>query len=381
MTEKEILNQLKEYQKTKNPFIIDKLIYDLEHITPIKKDDFIEQRTLVEKNYQTNQIFSHDTIKQEIIHKIFLFNQFQNNEKWAGYRINQNGEMEITNGSCLWIIHPIETPFPKRKEIPNLENQLQKELKQEKYAIDLNIDEIKKHYEKIQKKQTEKYLYSISDGLHEVIINIFYLMDTIQLLGEKLTCFIVSNNFSSSHGLYLINQEEEKAFLCGIQCYSNSIDIIQSAKTPLKQEKEKKVNLHEGYTIVYKDENQINNQLRYLKKFNMLAYKEIIFQIFPNMRSGVFPKEKIIEKNSNEKQYELKTDAVFRKIHGPIVMHYQIEEDTKTVLIDHFSPENVIYEDYNAGLNTYKGVPISKKTSPKDMFKIDLLNNLYDKNK
>ncbi len=392
MTEKEIESRLIEYQITRDLSLIDKLIDDLEHFTPTKKDNFIEERALVEKHYQTKSIFSHDTKKQEVLNKILLSNQVQKNEKWAGYRVNKNEKMEITNGNCLWIIHPIKTPFPKRKEIPDLEKLLQKELKHEKYQIELDIDEIKKQYEKVQKGQTEKYLYPISDGLHEVFINFFYLMDTIELLGEEVTCFIVSDGDFSPRGLYLINQEEEKAFLCGVRCYSNSPDLIQLEKEKKsslkqeeskesKQEKEKKASWKGEYTIAYREEDKINKQLRNIKKYYMNAYKEIQFQIFPNMREGIFPKEKTAEKSSKKKQCELKTDALFRKVHGPLVMHYEIEEETKTVWIDHFSPEGILSEGHHGELTIYKGVMISKSNAAKDIFKIDLLNSLNDKHK
>ena len=114
-----------------------------------------------------------------------------------------------------------------------------------------------------------------------------------------------------------------------------------------------------------------------IQKYNMLAYKKLIFEYYPSLREGEF-KGVIVSKNTKEKidKYELKlpTDVMFSKVHGDIVLHYSVYKNQKIVMLDTITPEEILNEGHQKELTTYKGVMVSKSHADKDMFKINLLN-------
>ena len=113
----------------------------------------------------------------------------------------------------------------------------------------------------------------------------------------------------------------------------------------------------DGFIFEYLDENDFRKKERSVRKYNMLAYKKLTFNYYPELRKGNFLGEEVA---SNEKDktisYELKlpTDDLFAKV----------------------TPEGILDEGHRAELSTYKGVMISKTNPEKDMFKINLLNML-----
>ena len=104
----------------------------------------------------------------------------------------------------------------------------------------------------------------------------------------------------------------------------------------------------------------------------MLAYKKLVFEFYPEMKEGNFL-GKLVSVNSKEntRNYELKlpTDDLFIRVHGEIVLHYSVCEN---------SPESLLSEGHRQELQAYKGVMISKANRDKDKFKIDLLNMLQN---
>lgn len=134
-----------------------------------------------------------------------------------------------------------------------------------------------------------------------------------------------------------------------------------------------------SYVIEYLNENEFRKKERSVKKYNMLAYKKLVFEFYPNFREGEF-KGIIKSKNSKEgiTKYELKlpTDAMFAKVHGDMMLHYTVYENQKIVMLDTLSPEDILTEGHQKELTTYKGVMVSKTHADKDMFKINLLNML-----
>ena len=80
-----------------------------------------------------------------------------------------------------------------------------------------------------------------------------------------------------------------------------------------------------SYVVEYLNENEFKKIERSLKKYNMLAYKKLIFDYVPSLRDGNF-QGVVVSKNSKEGivKYELKlpTDRMFSKVHGDIVLHY-----------------------------------------------------------
>ena len=136
-----------------------------------------------------------------------------------------------------------------------------------------------------------------------------------------------------------------------------------------------------GFILDYINENEYHKLERALKKYNMLAYKKLNFEYYPNFRSGKFLGEKVAtDKEKGSITYELKlpSDHMFSQVHGAVKLHYIVYPNENMVMLDSISPEDILLEGHMAELTTYKGVMISKQNEAKDMFKIDLLNMLND---
>lgn len=134
-----------------------------------------------------------------------------------------------------------------------------------------------------------------------------------------------------------------------------------------------------GFVIDYINENEFRKKERAVKKYNMLAYKKLMFDVYPSIRDGKFM-GMIISTNKQEgiTKYELKlpTDSTFAKVHGNIMLHYAVYEKQRIIMLDTITPEEILNEGHQTELSTYKGVMISKTHAEKDMFKINLLNML-----
>ena len=134
-----------------------------------------------------------------------------------------------------------------------------------------------------------------------------------------------------------------------------------------------------SYVIEYLNENEFRKKERSVKKYNMLAYKKLVFEFYPNFRDVEF-KGVVCSKNSKDgiTKYELKlpTDTMFAKVHGDMMLHYTVYENQKIVMLDTITPEDILTEGHQKELTTYKGVMVSKTHADKDMFKINLLNML-----
>ena len=137
------------------------------------------------------------------------------------------------------------------------------------------------------------------------------------------------------------------------------------------------------YIFDYVNENEFKKLERSLKKYNMLAYKKLYFDYYPELKEGNFLGKLIAtNKKNNTETYELKvpTDSTFAKVHGDIKLYYVVYKDIKTVMLDKLVPEDILSEGHQSELITYKGVMVSKEHSDKDIFKINLLG-LLDNNK
>lgn len=136
--------------------------------------------------------------------------------------------------------------------------------------------------------------------------------------------------------------------------------------------------MKEQYFFEYKDENDFRKRERAVKKYNMLAYKKLMFDYYPSMRNGKFV-GKLVGADSKEKteSYELKlpTDQMFSKVHGDIVLYYTVYKNEHIILLTNITPD-VLLEGHRDELTTYKGVMVSKTRSDIDMFKINLLKML-----
>lgn len=134
-----------------------------------------------------------------------------------------------------------------------------------------------------------------------------------------------------------------------------------------------------SYIIEYLNENEFRKKERAVKKYNMLAYKKLIFEFYPAFREGKF-NGIVVSKNKAKGivKYELKlpTDTMFSKVYEDLVLHYTVYENQKIVMLNTITPEDILMEGHQKELTTYKGVPVSKSHAEKDMFKINLLNML-----
>ena len=137
--------------------------------------------------------------------------------------------------------------------------------------------------------------------------------------------------------------------------------------------------MKKSYIIEYLNENEFRKKERSVKKYNMLAYKKLIFDFYPSFRDGIF-NGVVVSKNTNEgiTKYELKlpTDTMFSKVYEDLILHYTVYENQNIVMLDTITPEDILTEGHQKELTTYKGVPVSKSHAEKDMFKINLLNML-----
>ena len=118
----------------------------------------------------------------------------------------------------------------------------------------------------------------------------------------------------------------------------------------------------QNYKITYLDENEYRKLLKGLKKVNMLAYKQICFDILRNEN---------FNKQPGKHEISLKTNKDFKKVYGDIRLIYSIVKDT--ILIENIEPSNVLIEYHKREKNMYKGIPFIDK---KDIFKINLLKEM-----
>ena len=137
-----------------------------------------------------------------------------------------------------------------------------------------------------------------------------------------------------------------------------------------------------SYILEYANENEFKKLERGLKKYNMLAYKKLNFEYYPNLRNGEFVGN-LIDENKPEhiKKYELElpADKMIIQVHGEVKLIYTVYEKEGTVILEKITPEHILIEGHNSELHTYKGIMISSSDAMKDKFKIDLLNKLQGK--
>lgn len=134
-----------------------------------------------------------------------------------------------------------------------------------------------------------------------------------------------------------------------------------------------------NYIIDYVNENEFKKKERAVKKYNMLAYKKLLFDYYPSLREGNFQGVLVATNNTDKtEKYELilPTDKTFVKVHGNITLHYTVYLEQKTVILETLTPEDILSEGHQKELTTYKGVMVSKTHKDLDMFKINLLNSM-----
>lgn len=134
--------------------------------------------------------------------------------------------------------------------------------------------------------------------------------------------------------------------------------------------------MKDNYVFEYLNENDFRVKERSVRKYNMLAYKKMMFEYYPKLKTGEFLGNAVGENKDGSIMYELQlpTDEMFSKVHGVITLHYTVYLDKKVILLTNITPEGILEEGHRTELNAYKGVMVSKANKDKDMFKINLLN-------
>ena len=137
--------------------------------------------------------------------------------------------------------------------------------------------------------------------------------------------------------------------------------------------------MNTNYVFEYFNENEFKKLERSVKKYNMLAYKKLMFEYYPALKDGKLL-GKLVSMNSKDKTktYELKlpTDTMFAKVHGDMKLHYTVYEEKNVILLVTITPEDILSEGHRTELSTCNGVVISKANAERDMFKINLLRML-----
>lgn len=134
--------------------------------------------------------------------------------------------------------------------------------------------------------------------------------------------------------------------------------------------------MKDSYVFEYLNENDFRVKERSVRKYNMLAYKKMMFEYYPKLKLGEFLGKTVKENEDGSVMFELAlpTDEMFSKVHGVITLHYTIYPDKKVILLTNITPEDILEEGHRTELSAYKGVMVSKTNKDKDMFKINLLN-------
>ena len=131
------------------------------------------------------------------------------------------------------------------------------------------------------------------------------------------------------------------------------------------------------YMFEYLDEYDYGSKERTLRKYNKLAHKKLLFDYYPELKSGNFLGN-LVSSTDEVDNYELRieTDMMFEKVHGEIKLHYSVYKNKRIVLLTNITPEDILNEAYSRELDTYKGVIVSKSNPNKDIFKVNLINML-----
>ena len=77
--------------------------------------------------------------------------------------------------------------------------------------------------------------------------------------------------------------------------------------------------------FIYENEKEFKKLERALKKYNMLAFKELNFSFYPELRKGNFLGELVSKnkaKGTETYELKLKSDHMFSQVHGDIKLHY-----------------------------------------------------------
>ena len=132
-----------------------------------------------------------------------------------------------------------------------------------------------------------------------------------------------------------------------------------------------------GNVIEYIDENDFKKKERAIRKYNMSAYKKLQFEYYKDMCKGNYPGKEVWSSSEiTNYALELPTDKLFKKIYGPITLHYTVYKNRNVVLLTNLTPSEILIEGHKKELNTYKGTIVATE---KDLFKAKIFSIMEGK--
>lgn len=112
-----------------------------------------------------------------------------------------------------------------------------------------------------------------------------------------------------------------------------------------------------GTIISFVDANEYRKQERALRKYLTRTYKNLIFDVIPEIKNKKF--------RDGDYEFDLVTDKRFTQVYGKIKLMFYVHKDI--VVIKCLEPGDILMAMYLVELPTYKGVPYRDE---KDLFKI-----------
>ena len=114
--------------------------------------------------------------------------------------------------------------------------------------------------------------------------------------------------------------------------------------------------------IYYDNTPKLQHELRSLRKYNMVGYKQIIF------------KERIIDLDFNKVESDLyvaalKTDRIFEDVYGKCRVYALYNKENNSIKVLYVEPSDLLIAGFMKTLDTYAGTPYRDS---KDLFKIKL---------
>ena len=83
----------------------------------------------------------------------------------------------------------------------------------------------------------------------------------------------------------------------------------------------------------------------------------------------------LVEEFHNENKFCSK-NILFKKIYGPITLHYTVYKNRNVVLLTDLTPSEILIEGHKKELNTYKGTIVATE---KDLFKAKIFSIMEEK--
>ena len=112
--------------------------------------------------------------------------------------------------------------------------------------------------------------------------------------------------------------------------------------------------------IIILDDNLYKKKSQALRRYNMKAYKELVFDVLPKLRKD--------GKADGQYSVELSSDNLFKKVYGPIELLFSVKNDV--VVIEDLVPHDILLAGFMKDLPIYKGIPYD---TDKDLFKINMM--------